>query len=492
MMSQQDALSVRRGSHHAAQIATLILLGAFCEIVGSTTHAQAQTSGATQIPASSYSYTSQLLPASREEIADQERLGWTLKKFPPQPYMKEMYWNYPQGTPAFFSDALMQFVARTYSLTRDNSDGSKTSSWAAGGWVAFRSGLIADMFGVHAAYYTSQRLSGPLNEDGAKLLAPGQNSLGMLGQIYGRLQIFDQEIRGGRQLVDTPLINPQDSRMVPNTFEGVTLVSLPDKDRNYDYSVGYLWDVKQRDSNDFISMSDALAGKDVTNRGTPFGMVKYRPFAGFSTVLADYYMDDFINTGFAQAEYDFRQPKNVPNWILGVNYIDQRTVGDNRLTATSFQTYQVSAKVQMVYAGWTFFVAGSATGDDSKIYSPFGSKPNYTDMQQVSFDNAREKAFGGSAAYDFGYAFSAAGLSGVSVGAWYTRGWEAINPVTLLGIANRDELDVWLQYRPTDGPLKGFRLKLQYADVWQDGNVRGDQPEFRAILDYTILLRPPM
>ena len=144
-------------------------------------------------------------------------------------------------------------MARTYYLTRDNFDGSKSQAWAAGGWVAFRSGLIGDVFGVHAAYYTSQKLFGPLDEDGTKLLAPGQNSLGMLGQIYGRVQIGDQEIRGGRQLVDTPLINPQDNRMVPNTFEGATLVTLPDKDRNYDYAVGYLWNVKQRDSNDFIS-----------------------------------------------------------------------------------------------------------------------------------------------------------------------------------------------------------------------------------------------
>lgn len=49
---------------------------------------------------------------------------------------------------------------------------------------------------------------------------------------------------------------------------------------------------------------------------------------------------------------------------------------------------------------------GSATGDASKIYSPFGSKPNYTKMQQVSFDNAGNKALGGSIAYDFGHAFA--------------------------------------------------------------------------------------
>ena len=161
--------------------------------------------------------------------------------------MNEIYWQWPSDTPAFFRDSLMQFVARTYYLGRDNFDGSTSQAWAAGGWIAFRSGLIGDLFGVHAAYYTSQKLFGPLDEDGTKLLAPGQNSLGMLGQIYGRVQIVDQEIRGGRQLVDTPLINPQDNRMVPNTFEGATLVSLPDKDRNYDYALGYLWTVKQRD-----------------------------------------------------------------------------------------------------------------------------------------------------------------------------------------------------------------------------------------------------
>jgi hypothetical protein len=167
----------------------------------------------------------QLLPTDRQEIADQERLSWSLQKFPPQPYMNEIYWQYSKDTPAFFRESLLQYVVRTYDLTRDNSDGSKSQGWAAGGWLAFRSGLIGDMFGVHLAGYTSQPIFAPADEGGTKLLAPGQNSIGVLGQVYGRVQIGDQEIRGGRQLVDTPLINPQDNRMVPNTFEGATLVS---------------------------------------------------------------------------------------------------------------------------------------------------------------------------------------------------------------------------------------------------------------------------
>ncbi len=108
-------------------------------------------------------------------------------------------------------------------------------------------------------------------------------------------------------------------------------------------------------------------------------------------------------------------------------------------------------------------------------------------MQQVSFDNAGEKAIGGSAAYDF----SSVGLSGLSAGAWYTQGWGAINTSTNLGIPDRRELDLWIQYRPTEGPLKGFRLKTQYSNLWQQGNVRESQPEFRFIVDYTVLFRPP-
>ena len=173
-----------------------------------------------------------------------------------------------------------------------------------------------------------------------------------------------------------------------------------------------------------------------------------------------------------------------------MNYIDQQSVGNDLLAGSPFRTYQASAKAQMSYAGFTLFAAGSITGDESKIFSPFGSKPNYTDMQQFSFDNAGEKAIGGSIAYDFGSL--APVLSGLTAGAWYSQGFDAINPATGRPIADRDELDLWIQYRPSEGPLKGFRLKSQYSLGRQDGNARDVQPEFRFIVDYTLLVRPPM
>jgi hypothetical protein len=457
----------------------LLAAGGIEMLVGSAAVAQAQQ----LLPEAQ-----QLLPNSHIELADQDRYTWNAKKVPPQPFMNEIYWpQYSAETPAFFRDSFLQFVVRTYDLTRENFDGSKSQAWAAGGWLAFRSGLIGDVFGVHAAAYTSQPIFAPPDEGGTKLLAPVQNSIGVLGQIYGRVQIGDQEVRGGRQLVDTPLINPQDNRMVPNTFEAATLVSLPDRDRSYDYSVGYLWNMKQRDWNKFISMSDVVAGNNVANHGAAFGMVRFRPVPGLALAAMDYNVQDFVNTGFAQIEYDFKQPGRVPNWIVGANVIDQRSVGANLLTGTPFQTYQASAKAQTLYGGWTLFVAGSMTGPGSSLYTPFGSNPNYTAMQQLLFTNANEKAFGGSLAYDFG----TVGLPGLSAGAWYTKGWGAIDSSTNAAIPDRSELDLWIQYRPTEGRLKGFRLKAQYGNVRQQGNPRDSQPEIQVVVDYTVLFRPP-
>jgi hypothetical protein len=217
-------------------------------------------------------------------------------------------------------------------------------------------------------------------------------------------------------------------------------------------------------------------------------MFRYRPTPEFTWVVMDYYIQDFINTAFAQAEYDFKVAKDTPDLIVGANIYDQRSVGADLLMGFPFHTYQASAKVTVKHMGWTLFGAGSITGDESAIFSPFGSKQNYTDMQQVSFDNANEKALGAGLEFDFGKI----GLPGWTAGAWYTRGWDAINPVTAIAIADRSEFDVWLQYRPTDGPFRGLRFKTQYGVVRQAGNARETQPEFRVILDYTVLFRPPI
>jgi hypothetical protein len=474
--------------------------------LGAVTRSEAQTSppdagGAASAP-TAYQGTTQLAnPKADEnetavEVETPSVQRAPVPVVPPQPYMREVPWSdvighpVPDDTPSFFRDSLVQVVARTYLLSKDSADGSRSEAMTGGGWIAYRSGLIGDFIGIGGAYYTSQKIFADPTANGTLLLTtPDQGPINVLGLANVRARVLDNEFVGGRELIDTPLINPRDNRMVPITYEAATLNSVPNTDRMYDYSAGYIWNAKLRDSNDFISMSDALAGPGAVDRGAPFAMIKVRPVTGLALTVMDYNIEDYINTGFAQAEYAFQTPKGTPQWGIGANIIDQQSQGADLLTGLPFETYQVSGKGQVKYMGWTAFVAGSATGNGASIVSPFGTKPNYTDMQQVSFDRANEKAVGASAAYDFGYAFDKQGLSGLSAGTWYSHGWDAIDALTTLGLPNRSELDVWLQYRPTEGPLKGFRLKVQYADVWQQGNVRNPASELRFIVDYTVLFK---
>ena len=53
--------------------------------------------------------------------------------------------------------------------------------------------------------------------------------------------------------MDQSYINPQDNRMTPNTFEGVTVGGKIDW---VQYLAGYLWKIKPRNSDEFISMAE--------------------------------------------------------------------------------------------------------------------------------------------------------------------------------------------------------------------------------------------
>src|SRR3954462_15257631 len=108
-------------------------------------------------PAQAQSQFQRLRPEQRKEFADQEYLVWTVAKIPPQPYMNEIYWSRPSAeTPKFFSESLVQFVARTFDLTRDNSNGSRAQAWAGGGELTFRPGLSGEGCGVQVPGYPSQ------------------------------------------------------------------------------------------------------------------------------------------------------------------------------------------------------------------------------------------------------------------------------------------------------------------------------------------------
>ncbi|SDR60312.1 outer membrane porin, OprD family [Rhizobiales bacterium GAS191] len=382
--------------------------------------------------------------------------------------------------PSFFRDSLLELQLRSFYFDRRNFDLTRAKAWTDGGSITYQSGLLGDVIGVVGAYYTSQRLIADRDEGGTKLLAPPNRPLSVLAQAYMRTDLFGQELRAGRQLVDTPLLNPYDSRMVPIAFEGVTLSSIPDEGKSYDYTFGYIWKTKLRDSNTFVDMASAL-GEVRSERGAVFGMLRFRPTAELTATVMDYFIDDTVNTGFGQLEYRFPKYDNIPQFTIGLNDIDQRSVGGNLTGSPAFWTYQASGLAKAEMNGLTLGVVGSITGQGAAILSPFGSKPNYTDLQQVSFDNAGERAIGGIASYDFGRF----GAKGLSADIAFVKGFHAIDPIKRVEIEDRAEYNISVAYEPEEF-LKGLKLQARFSDLRQRGNARVDQTELRLIAKYTV------
>ena len=74
---------------------------------------------------------------------------------------------------------------RTYYFDTESLTGAKSEAWAVGGWAGVRSPWWADMFQVGVLGYTSQKLYGPDDKDGTRLLMPGQRSFSVLGEAWG-------------------------------------------------------------------------------------------------------------------------------------------------------------------------------------------------------------------------------------------------------------------------------------------------------------------
>jgi hypothetical protein len=166
--------------------------------------------------------------------------------------------------PPFLRDTDLTIHFRSYYFNREKPDGTENEAWAFGGWLSYKSGWLLDTFGIGATFYGSASLYAPEDKDGTLLLQPGQEGYYVLGEAYAALRYQDYALlKGYRQLVDQSYINPQDNRMTPNTFEGVTLGGKVDV---VQYLVGYLWKIKPRNSDTFISLADQAGATGVSAR----------------------------------------------------------------------------------------------------------------------------------------------------------------------------------------------------------------------------------
>ena len=381
----------------------------------------------------------------------------------------------------FIADTDLKVHFRTYYFNRHRPDDTNNEAMAAGGWLSYKSGWLFDIFSMGATFYGSAQLYAPPDRDGTLLLKPGQEGYYVPGEAWGAVRFKEYaQIKGYRQLVDQGYINPQDNRMTPNTFQGVTLGG---KVGWLEYLGGYLTKIKPRNADRFISMSQQAGAGEDSDDGVGMAGVRLRPIEGLRIDVSNQYGVNTFNTTYAEGEYTMPL---VGDWKLrlGAQFTDQRAVGDALLPPAGEQywtTQHGGARVQVIYHDLTLTGAFSKTASGNTIQAPWGSFPGYLSMIDQDFNRAREAAILVGAAYDFSQVLTQ-GLSGNFNFVW---GWDALNPSTRQRAPRQTEYDFTADYRP---PFKvpvlqgmWFRFRSAIVDQ-QDARTMGYQ--FRIIINW--------
>lgn len=407
-----------------------------------------------------------------------------------------------------FEDTTFEINIRTYYFDRHKFDGSESEAWAIGGWAGLRTGYFLDHFAFGLTGYTSQPIYAPDDKDGTTLLKPGQNGYSVLGEAYADIRIVDNlNLSIGRRGYDTPFINRNDTRMTPNTFEAIVLqgkvtfdepavasvpvnkdgmalsedgkdapapVPAPKKDvATLKYGIGYFDEIKERNSDIFVSMSKD-AGADV-ERGVYTAGIIYEK-GKFSIGGIDYYCDDIINIGYGETKFELPISNEVRPRIAA-QFVDQRSTGNDLLFGRDFSVQQFGLKAEVPIQKVLFTAAYThASGGDTNLQGPWSGYPGYTSVQVQDFNRAGESAFLVRLGYDFP---AVDGLSAYALAVFGTTPDAA-------GQYRQDEYDFNLQYAPKTNCLKGLSARVRYAWVNQHGGNVDTLRDFRVIINYLI------
>jgi hypothetical protein len=200
----------------------------------------------------------------------------------------EVYNQLPENAATFpdiFTKGMFYGRLRTHYFYYENHDGSlhDPTGFGLGGSVIYKTAPFYGFSGT-AGLYTSQNL-GLLNQDDALFGRTGKDTFSrydriqegdwgmtVLAQAYGQYHFFKSDIKYGRQIYESFLTASNDSKMIPLTFEGVTLASADIPATTV--SLAYLTAVKNRDHTTFHDVITYSDGKNrtVTVDGTTYNV----------------------------------------------------------------------------------------------------------------------------------------------------------------------------------------------------------------------------
>lgn len=390
---------------------------------------------------------------------------------------------------AFFEDATVTFHLRSYLFDMTHNGASNPAAWALGGWAGYQTGWIDDILQFGVVGYTAQPLWAPEDREGSLLLSPVQGGISTLGQAYAALRYDDQVLTLYRQSVNQPEVNPNDNRMIPNTFEGASLAGGIDE---WSYYAGYLTRMKTRGSENFINIAK-VPGVD-QDEAMYLGGLAFSAGESFEAQTSLYVVPNLLASSYTDATW--RHGDAEGNHVsLSAQFMFQSGIGDELMTGPGFQSLMSGILGKVTHGGLTLTAGYTANGSDEAWQYPYGNWPGYTNMVIGLFARAEEQAVLLGASHDM----ASLGLDGLTLGVA-----AAFDTHVAQGLAKWTEYDFSASYslsslKNVPDWLAPLSFSGDYAillsknvgpdtDVTDNIPVRLDSNELRLIMNYEIQL----
>ncbi|MBS1197264.1 MAG: hypothetical protein H6R18_1049 [Proteobacteria bacterium] len=383
---------------------------------------------------------------------------------------------------ALWRDSEITLHLRSHYLRRDRSWQEGSLAWAGGGWLAYRSAPMWNTLRLGLTAYSSQKLYAPADKDGAALLLAGQHSYSVLGEAYTALIHQEQQVTIGRFLVNQYEVNPQDTRMTPRTFHGL---SLSGKVSGIDYYIARLDKMKSRNWDYFQNVA-TVAGAPA-GLHEPLYLISLHGKAAENLELgfASYRLRNLLTSSHAEAAW-LTPIATATKLRLGGQYFRQGSTGAHLLTGSPFSTWTAGFKTEVLHGSFSLAAIFMKTGEGAAYRMPFGSWPGYASRIINNFNRAGERVRAVDASFDA----TAIGLPGFQLNGSITLGDHAINATTGAGLARNREDNLTADYRFSAGHwpqwVKPLSLRARLARFSQKSDhQRLVTDEYHFIVKYT-------
>lgn len=384
----------------------------------------------------------------------------------------------------FIEDAKASVQMRNFYFNRDFRDSgaarAKSEEWAQGFLLNAQSGYTQGTVGVGVDIIG--RLGVKLDSGGGRagsLLLPNDGNgsaddFSSLGAAV-KMKVSRTELKVGELLPTLPILQYNDARLLPQTFQGAMLTSR--EITGLTLNAGQMRSFTQRNSSnreDLFIDGRAFATSDRYNYlGGEYRFNQERTMVGlWGAQLEDIYRQRFI-------QFTHKQP--VGAWTLGANIglLDSEEEGQAKAGQIDNRSFFTALSAGL--GGHTLMAAWQRMyGDDGTIWLSPTTTVLPSDIQVRNFASAEEKAW--QLRYD--YNFVALGVPGLSAFVRYVNG---DNVAVAGGNGGKEwERDFDLSYVIQSGPLKNLGLRWRNAMV--RSNFVPSVDDNRLIVSYSLAL----